>query len=233
MISRLKAELTQTQLQMTQAQLEALKMQLHPHFLFNTLHSISTLLGEDVKAAHEMLTRLGDFLRMTLDNSGEQEISLQEELKFLRCYLEIELVRFQDRLTIEMTIEPETLAARVPNLILLPIVENAIQHGIATRVGHGRIAIHASRRDGQLRLEVKDNGPGMQAGSSADQRLKRGLGFANTRQRLERLYTTGQHFQLSDAPEGGLQVTLEIPYRLSNVALAAEPAGSEEQVSAV
>jgi two-component system LytT family sensor kinase len=221
-ISRLEAELAQTQLQMTQAQLQTLKMQLQPHFLFNTLHSISDLLHEDAEAADEMLARLGDFLRMTLVNSGAQAVKLQEELEFLRCYLEIELVRFHDRLTVEMEIEPETLEARVPNLILQPIVENAFRHGIMARVGHGRIAIRSCCRDGRLRLEVQDNGPGLHADSSAEHRLKRGLGFKLTRERLERLYATPQCFQLSDAPEGGLQVTLEIPYLVSSVAPARE-----------
>src|SRR5437016_7100761 len=145
--SRLKAELAQ-------AQLQALKMQLQPHFLFNTLNSISALLDEDVDAADEMLARLGDFLRMTLQNSGAQQVTLQEELEFLRCYLEIEQVRFQDRLTIEMTIEPETLDARVPNLILQPIVENAIRHGVVARAGEGRVEIRSTRDDGRLRLQV-------------------------------------------------------------------------------
>src|SRR5262252_8732037 len=143
-ISRLKTELAQAQLQTTQAQLQSLKMQLQPHFLFNTLNSISTLLDEDAEAADQMLARLGDFLRLTLDNSGAEEVTLQEELEFLRCYLEIEQVRFQDRLMVRMEIQPETLEAMVPNLILQPIVENAIRHGIVQEVGKGRIEIHSS-----------------------------------------------------------------------------------------
>lgn len=217
-ISRLQAELRQTQLQVAQAQLKALKMQLQPHFLFNTLHSISVLLRQDVKAAREMLTKLGDFLELTLKNSGADEVTLCDELKFTSCYLDIEGVRFQDRLTIEMEIEPETLNARVPNLILQPLVENAIRHGIMARVGKGRIAIHSSRRDGLLRLEVEDNGPGLHADSNAARRLKLGRGFALTRERLEHLYATRQQFLLSDAPEGGLRVTLEIPFHVSSVA---------------
>src|ERR1041384_7653055 len=133
-ISRLKTELAEAQLQVTEAQLQALKMQLHPHFLFNTLNSISALLDEDAEAADQMLARLGDFLRLTLENSGAQQVTLQEELEFLRCYLEIEHVRFHDRLTVNMLIEPDTLDARVPNLILQPIVENAIRHGIVSRI---------------------------------------------------------------------------------------------------
>jgi len=212
-ISRLKTDLAEAQLQTTQAQLQSLKMQLQPHFLFNTLNSISTLLDEDVEAADEMLARLGDFLRLTLDNSGAEEVTLQEELELLRCYLEIEQVRFQDRLTVLMEIEPETLEALVPNLILQPIVENAIRHGIVEEVGKGRIEIHSSRTNGMLLLQVRDNGPGLQAEATAGRAgSKRGLGFTLTRERLERLYAARQRFHLEDAAPGGVQVTLEIPF---------------------
>ena len=211
-ISRLKADLAEAQLQVTQAQLQALKMQLHPHFLFNTLNSISALLDEDVEAADEMIARLGDFLRLTLENSGAQEVSLQEELEFLRCYLEIEQVRFQDRLTVRMDIEPQTLDAKVPNLILQPIVENAIRHGIVARIAPGRIEIRAGRVGGTLQLQVKDNGPGLSSPQDSAGKLRGGLGLANTRARLEQLYGLSHRFDMSDAAEGGLQVTLEIPF---------------------
>jgi two-component system LytT family sensor kinase len=212
-ISRLKTDLAEAQLQTAQAQLQSLKMQLQPHFLFNTLNSISTLLDEDVEAADEMLARLGDFLRLTLDNSGAEEVTLQEELELLRCYLEIEQVRFQDRLTVLMEIEPETLEALVPNLILQPIVENAIRHGIVEEVGKGRIEIHSSRSNGMLLLQVRDNGPGLRAEASAGRAgSKRGLGFTLTRERLERLYAARQRFHLDEAAPGGVQVTLEIPF---------------------
>ena len=214
-ISRLEAALAQAQLETTRAQLQALKMQLQPHFLFNTLNSISTLLDEDVDAADEMIARLGDFLRLTLENTGAQEVTLQEELEFLRCYLEIERVRFQDRLTVEMAIEPETLDARVPNLILQPIVENAIRHGVVARVGDGRVEIRSTRDDGRLRLQVSDNGPGLHADDGRAPRPSHGLGFALTRARLERLYESDQRFSLSDADGGGLRVTLEIPFTTS------------------
>jgi len=203
--SRLKTELAQ-------AQLQALKMQLQPHFLFNTLNSISALLDEDVEAADEMIARLGDFLRLTLQDSGAQQVTLQEELEFLRCYLEIERVRFHDRLTIYLDIEPETLDAMVPNLILQPIAENAIRHGIISRISPGRIEVRASRSDDTLRLQVKDNGPGLASHQDSSGRLRGGLGLANTRARLEQLYGSSHHFNLSDAVEGGMQVTLEIPF---------------------
>lgn len=203
--SRLKAELAQ-------AQLQALKMQLQPHFLFNTLNSISALLDEDVDAADEMLARLGDFLRMTLQNPGAQQVRLQEELEFLRCYLEIERVRFQDRLTVSFDIAPEALDARVPNLILQPIVENAIRHGIVTRAGPGRIEIRAARQSDKLALMIKDNGPGLVSTQDSSGKLRGGVGLANTRARLEQLYGKAQRFEMADAREGGLQVTLEIPF---------------------
>jgi two-component sensor histidine kinase len=213
-ISRLKTELAQAQLQMTQAQLQALRMQLQPHFLFNTLNSVSDLMDEDVEAAEEMLARLGDFLRLTLDNAGAQEVTLQEELEFLRSYLEIERARFGGRLTVRIEAEPETYEALVPNLILQPIVENAIRHGFMARVGSGRIEIRARREDDRLRLEVSDNGPGLKRDGDAGQKDGRGLGFKLTRERLERLYAARQRFSLEDADGGGLRVCLDIPYRV-------------------
>jgi two-component system LytT family sensor kinase len=211
-ISRLKTELAQAKLQVTEAQLQALKMQLHPHFLFNTLNSISALLDEDVDAAEQMLARLGDLLRLTLENSGAQQVTLQEELEFLRCYLEIEHVRFHDRLAVNMLIEPETLDARVPNLILQPIVENAIRHGIVSRIAPGEIEIRASRAGGVLQLRVKDNGPGLQGGDASSGRIKEGLGLANTRARLQQMYGAAHRFEMADVPEGGLQVTIDMPF---------------------
>ena len=199
------------QTQLTQAQLEALKMQLQPHFLFNTLHSISALVHRDPDAADRMIARLGDFLRLTLENSGAQEVSLQKELEFLTCYLEIERVRFQDRLTTSVEVEPGALDAPVPNLILQPIVENALRHGIAQTRGPGRVEISAKRDKGSLRIRVRDNGPGLAAITRPDDGLKEGLGLSNTRARLEQLYGAAHRFELENAPGGGLLVTLEIP----------------------
>jgi sensor histidine kinase YesM len=221
-ISRLKAELAEAQLQVTEAQLQALKMQLHPHFLFNTLNSISALLDEDAEAADQMLARLGDFLRMTLQNSGAQQVTLQEELEFLRCYLEIEHVRFHDRLTVNMVIEPETLEARVPNLILQPIVENAIRHGIVSRIAPGQIEISARLIDDVLQMRVKDNGPGLGSVEGGRAIIKEGLGLANTRARLARMYGPSHRFEMADASEGGLQVTLTIPFEGSGAARSQE-----------
>jgi two-component system LytT family sensor kinase len=225
-ISRLQAE-------RVQAQWKAWKDQLQHHFLFNILNSISAKMNEDIEVAEEMFARLGDFLRMTLDNSGLQEVTLQEELEFLRCYLEIESVRFSDRLSVHIDIGPGTHEAMVPNLILQPIIENAIRHGIMMHDGEGRIDIHSRRENGQLYLEVQDNGPGLTTGSRPDQGPKRGLGFALVRSRLENLYGTSQRLSLSDASGRGLQVTLEIPYRLSDGVMAQEFNLSEETVAAI
>lgn len=206
----------QLEAQLSQAQLQALKMQLHPHFLFNTLHSISALLTKDVEAARKMITRLGDFLRLTLENSGSQEVTLQQEMEFLTCYLEIERIRFQNRLVTRVDLDPQTLPAKVPNLILQPIVENAIRHGIAPRSTPGLIEISAKQLGDKLRIQVRDNGPGLSDHRTSVNLFKKGLGLANTETRLERLYGADHLFDLSNNPEGGLIVTLEIPFHKDN-----------------
>lgn len=204
---------TRLEAQLAQAQLQALKMQLHPHFLFNTLHSISALVHKNADAADKMIARLGDFLRLTLENSGAQEVSLQEELEFLKCYLEIERIRFQDRLTVQMDIEPQALGARLPNLILQPIVENAIRHGISPRTSPGRIEIEARRLNGTLQVQVTDNGPGLPSDSNTGSIVKAGVGLANTQARLKQLYGDQHRLDLSNAASGGLTVILEIPFQ--------------------
>ncbi|HEV7682058.1 MAG TPA: histidine kinase [Pyrinomonadaceae bacterium] len=209
----------QLEAQLSQAQLQALKMQLHPHFLFNTLHSISALLNKDVDAARKMITRLGDFLRLTLENSGSQEVTLQQEMEFLRCYLEIERIRFQNRLVTRMDLGDHILGAKVPNLILQPIVENAIRHGIAPRSTPGLLAIEATQRNGRLRIQVRDNGPGLPEPGASGHQFKKGLGLANTESRLKRLYGADHLFDLSNDPAGGLIVTLEIPFHKDGLIL--------------
>ena len=208
----------QLEAQLSHAQLQALKMQLQPHFLFNTLHSISALLNRDPVAARKMITRLGDFLRLTLENSGSQEVTLQQEMEFLSCYLEIERIRFQNRLVTRMDVDSPTLLAKVPNLILQPIVENAIRHGIAPRSTPGLIEIEAKQQNGTLRIQVRDNGPGLSKHRTSDILFKKGLGLANTETRLERLYGAAHLFDLSNNPDGGLIVTLEIPFHKDGAA---------------
>ena len=207
----------QLEAQLSHAQLHALKMQLHPHFLFNTLHSISALLNRDTESARKMITRLGDFLRLTLDNSGSQEVTLQQEIEFLSCYLEIERIRFQDRLVTRVDVPPQTLDAKVPNLILQPIVENAIRHGIAPRSTPGLIEIGAEQRNGTLRIQVRDNGPGLPAHRTSENLFQKGLGLSNTETRLERLYGAAHMFDFSNNPAGGLVVTLEIPFHKDDI----------------
>ena len=199
------------ELRASQAQLQALKMQLHPHFLFNALHSISALVHTDAEAADRMIARLGDFLRLTLETSATQEVPLRQELEFLNCYLDIERVRFHDRLTTRVEVEPQALNCRVPNLILQPLVENAIRHGIALRSTPGRVEVRAARRGGVLRLEVCDNGPGLPADEPHVTSDGHGVGLANTRARLAQLYGAGYSLEMTNDPRGGLLVTIEIP----------------------
>lgn len=207
-----KGELKASELrtQLVQSQLEALKMQVHPHFLFNTLHSISALLSKDTEAARKMITRLGDFLRLTLENSGSMEVTLQQEIEFLNGYLEIERIRFQDRLTTDIHVDPEVLDVRVPNLILQPIVENAMRHAIGNSTS-GRVEVTAAARNGAVRIEVKDNGPGIDADKLLESRRGKGLGLANTQARLAGLYGTAARFEMRNNPTGGLIIALEIP----------------------
>lgn len=194
---------------LTEAKLQALQMQLNPHFLFNTLHAISSLMHKDVEAADRMIARLSDLLRRTLESTDTQEVSLRQELDFLQSYLEIEQTRFGDRLTLRMDIAPDTLDARVPNLILQPLVENAIRHGLEPHARPGQIELSARRENGRLRLQVRDNGGGL----PTHQPLEEGVGLANTRARLQQLYSDAHRFEFHNAPAGGLEVRVTIPFR--------------------
>lgn len=217
---------SQLEARLAEARLRALQMQLHPHFLFNTLHAISTLMHRDVEAADRMLARLSDLLRLTLENAGTQEVRLKEELDFLERYLEIERTRFGDRLTVELDVDPAALDARIPNLILQPLVENAVRHGVAPRAEPGWIGLRAVRRDGELRVTIEDDGPGFPAESdpaaadveagSASAPTTGGVGLANCRARLQQLYGDRARLELGAAPAGGLRVSLRIPYRVGD-----------------
>jgi two-component system, LytTR family, sensor kinase len=206
-------ELTTSKLEarLAQSRLQVLKMQLHPHFLFNTLNAISELIYRDPEAAEQMIGDLSDLLRMSFQNLEVQEISLKQELEFLRKYLEIEQTRFHDRLRVEMNIAPDALDAKVPNMILQPLVENAIKHGIAPRSTGGRIEIAAARRNGHLQLTVSDDGVGIPFGDVEN--LPEGVGLSNTRQRLKHLYGNGHKFDLQAAETSGLKVNLTIPFK--------------------
>ena len=200
---------SQLEAQLVQSQLQVLKMQLHPHFLFNTLNAISALIRESPDEAELMVSRLGDLLRMTLETAGLQEVPFKEELEFLKHYLDIEQTRFQDRLRVEMAIEPETLDGLVPSMILQPLVENSVRHGVAPRREGGCIKIHAWRDNSMFRLEVEDDGPGL----SDDTPLKERVGLTNTRARVRNLYGDEHGLMLRNAAGGGLVVSLTIPFR--------------------
>jgi len=188
------------------AQLETLRSQLNPHFLFNALHSMAELVHTDPKLAEQLIVRLGELLRQVLQSSTRQEVTLAEELEFIRGYVEIEQMRLGERLRVSWDIDAGALGARVPSLILQPLVENAVQHGIAAATGAGTLIISA-RRDAQfLQLEIRDNGPGLTQ-NSVDRR--QGIGLANTRARLQRLYGDRQGFELQAGE--GLTVRLHIP----------------------
>lgn len=197
--------------ELARAQLQLLKMQLHPHFLFNTLHTISAMMHEDVSSADRMIARLSDLLRMTLDNIGHQEVALKQEIEFLQKYLEIERMRFQDKLAVMIDVGPDVLDARLPSMILQPLVENSIRHGFGSHRSSGEITIHAHRHDGMLVVRVVDNGCGISSGPSRP--MREGLGIGNTRQRLEQLYPERHRFLIENVAAGGARVTVEIPYQ--------------------
>jgi len=182
-------------------------MQLQPHFLFNTLNSISVLMRDDAATANKMLVKLSELLRAALKSESSQEISLKDELEFLRGYLEIEQMRFQDRLTVDFRVENETLDAQIPNLILQPLVENAIRHGIAPYAKRGKILIESRRENGFIELVVRDNGAGLQ-----DSANENGIGLKNTQERLEKLYGERQKFEIISGADSGFEVRIKIPY---------------------
>lgn len=205
-------EASQLEAQLSQAQLHALRMQLNPHFLFNTLNSISSLMYSDVESADAMMARLSEFLRLTVDRDIAQEIPLEQEVEFVRRYLEIEKVRFEKRLRVTIDVSPEASRASVPSLALQPLVENAIHHGIAARREGGTIEIRAECSDQSLHLSVADDGVG------AREQGREGVGLANTRTRLERLYGSGQHLEVTNLQPRGFRVDIVIPYRHAAVA---------------
>ena len=196
------------------AKLEVLKSQLHPHFLFNTLNAIVVLVRKNSnKEAEEMLTGLSELLRHSLENIGVQEVSLRREIEFLKTYLDIEQVRFKDRLQVRLDIAPETLKAALPNLILQPLVENAIRHGFAKQGRAGLVAVTARRENETLEIEVRDDGAGLPKNWRLEEN-KTGIGIANTLARLRQLYGDAQSFEISGVNgSGGTVVVLKIPFR--------------------
>jgi two-component system LytT family sensor kinase len=204
-----EVETAQLQRELIEARLEALRMQLNPHFLFNTLHAISALIHERPEAADRVVARLSELLRLSLDQTKPQEVPLSEELAFLDRYLEIEQTRFAERLKIEKEIATDVQEALVPYLILQPLVENAIRHGIEPREDIGLVRISACRRDGRLELRIRDNGNGLPGKEPFTQE---GIGLSNTRSRLRHLYGERCRLELATVPGGGLEARVEVPF---------------------
>ena len=205
---------SQLEAQLAYAQLEVLKIQLEPHFLFNTLNSIAALARNDGLAAEHMTLQLADLLRCSLDAVGIHEVQLSRELTFLQKYIDIQQTRFQDRLHVEMDIQPHTLYALVPNLLLQPLVENAIRHGIGPRLAPGWIRISTRQVFDELWMEISDNGLGLthHRGPTPPD----GVGLRNTRARLQQLYNDDHQMTLEDQPGGGCVVKIHIPFRESS-----------------
>jgi signal transduction histidine kinase len=200
----------QLETRLVEAQLKTLQQQLQPHFLFNTLHAISALMHRDVEAADRTLMRLSDLLRMTLDNLGQQQVTLKSELEFLSKYLEIEQTRFADRLIVRFDVQPEALDTLVPNLLLQPLVENAIKHGVAKKAGPGHIDITARRDHDKLWIEVRDDGLGLS--ESALHALQKGIGVSTTRARLQHQFGADFRFEFHRLTQG-VAVVVAIPWR--------------------
>jgi len=206
---------TRLEAQLAHAQLDALRMQLHPHFLFNTLNSIVGLVRDNKnQAAVSMLVGLSDLLRHTLEHSTRQEIELREELAFIKLYLSIQEMRFSDRLQVEFNIDPATAKAMVPNLILQPLTENALRHGIGRSADSGVVGISSAAEDGHLRLTVYDDG----AGLPDDWQLKgsAGIGLANTAARLQQLYNDNHQFDIRNRNGRGVEVVIVMPLRIAS-----------------
>jgi len=205
--TRLQSQAARLEAQLAEARLDALRTQLNPHFLFNTLNAVSTLVERDPRGVRRMIARLSELLRHTLDETDEQEIPLDRELDLLRRYLEIMEVRFQGRLAVTMNIAEDVRDALVPNLVLQPLVENALKHGATGAEGEGHVEVSARRDGNVVHLEVRDNGPGPIASSTSS-----GVGIKNTVARLEQLYGTKQRFSLRAAEGGGAIAEVELPY---------------------
>jgi two-component system LytT family sensor kinase len=218
--ARLKVSAAELETRLMEAQLQALKSHIQPHFLFNTLNAIATLIRHDPDKADRMISQLADLLRTTLAHRQDQEVTVREEIELLEPYLEIERTRFGDRLAIDIEADPATREARMPHLILQPLVENAIRHGIAPRCGPGRVVISTAREGDELIVRVEDNGKGF------DERARRnggngGIGLSNTLARLEQLYSTDASLTIEDARGGGTVIEIRIPFRLAGAPMMA------------
>ncbi len=195
---------------LSQAELQALRTQLHPHFLFNTLNAIAELVYSDPVVADRSIVRLSELLRFSLASEKAQEVTLKEEIEFLEKYVEIHKTLMRDRLNVRVSIDSETLDAAVPNMILQPLVENAIKHGISPRPEGGNIEVCARRLDGKLYVEIIDDGMGMSGQGTG---VQGGVGLINTRERLKHLYNDAHTFNLSSLPGKGVTVRISVPFR--------------------
>ena len=214
--ARLQSETARLVGQLAEARLSALNAQLNPHFLFNTLNAVSSLVERDPRGVRRMIARLSELLRYTLDGGSENEVLLAQEIAFLERYLEIMQIRFQDQLEIEIQVGDDAREALVPSLILQPLVENAVKHGVDKISGRGKIRIQARREVERLVLTVSDNGPGPSATGSqlnGERDGETGVGLQNIRQRLEQLYGSAQSLTLSEAPGGGTAAQIVMPFR--------------------
>jgi signal transduction histidine kinase len=205
--------------QLAQAQLAVLRTQLQPHFLFNTLHAVSALMARDVTAARRVLSRLSELLRQSLDVDAEPEVPLREELDFLERYLDIQRTRFEDRLRVALHVEPEALEVAVPRLLLQPLVENALRHGLAPRAEGGTVEVRAQKREGRLHLTVSDDGVGLPEGLTAPAR--EGVGLRHTRARLRALHGEAHTFDFHPRKGGGIEVRMALPWRAASTSRAA------------
>jgi hypothetical protein len=221
--SRESAERQRVATRLVQAELDTLKLQLSPHFLFNALNSAVALIGSDRVAAERMVSALSDFLRMVLSGSMEHEVPLERELELLDCYVEIQKVRFQDKLNVECDIAEEVRRAMVPSLLLQPLVENAIRHGISPRATPGHVWVAARRREDMLEVEVLDDGVGPSARRTRERSRGTGLGLANTATRLIHLYGDDHEFETGPRDGGGFAVKLVLPFRLRATSAVAGP----------
>jgi two-component system, LytTR family, sensor kinase len=201
----------QLEARLIETELKALREQLRPHFLFNTMNTIAVLVREGKNdEAVTLIARLSSLLRISLDTNRVQEVTVRQEMDFLERYIDIQKARFSDRLAVGVDIEPEAMEARIPNLLLQPLVENAILHGVANKAGMGRVDVCGHVKDGRLHLEVRDDGPGLGDGSK---RAKEGIGLSNTRERIAKIYGAAGHLSLRSEPGRGVTVQIVLPCR--------------------
>lgn len=212
---RLELHAVRLQSNLARAELTALRGQLHPHFLFNSFNAVASLVRQRRNdAAVEIIAQLSDLLRLAVERTARQELPLDEEIDFIRRYLEIERVRFGDKLRLDFAIDPAVLHAAVPNLVLQPLVENAIKHGISRRIEPGTVRLAARRVDGRLQLEIVDDGPDGSPVEPSLEPSRGGIGLSNTRERLTRIYGNDYRLEMTPRSEGGMRVSLDLPWRL-------------------